>query len=468
MAEEERVEEILTLRGLRIRQPTWGMRIWVLPSIELAALEFGEEKMWQISGIPELDKQLQACKSKMDKPYAEHPREFNQLTGMMEPSAVIKEIMRERFHMQLVSNASLKMLEMISAFELDAFARGSTLRLADNASAPGSFIMAWWYWVTTMAEQPITLDWMASTLISDDESGRTTRAALGDTYGLRREHPARFMTTGTPYNGDVTDVKYIRYLQAHPILAGSFDVYTSDLGMWVPPDAYNNQEAYGARGNLGQVIIGLVLLRPGGALVTKQFTHMGAFTISLMAVLCALFATVNIVKPLTSGANNSEEYMVCTSYRGAPPALIDRLIAALANGSHWPKTPAEYKRQNFAMPLVSGSCLPMPFKTAIVAATRDLVTSQCKKLDENLTEVSRVLTSGADLRPTRAFMTQHVTPFIDPWLALAPFKVMDPKAYLPAFSEEKAAAEGRQRGFESARKPAGQVTRGRGGRGGGR
>jgi hypothetical protein len=389
-----------------------SLRRWLLPRLNLAECKF--DKMptdWTFDEIPREDERLKACKSRIDKPYKENPRKWEELTILLEPSRMIRDTMCARYDPQYVTNAWLKLIEIFAVFGI---AQGpEPIKMFDNASAPGAFIMAAHYWKTCV--YPGQFTWMASTWLAD------SYVALDDRYGLARAFPERFTTFKTEFNGDTMDVKYLRYMEA--TYGGHFNLYTSDLGMRIPDGKYNCQEAVNARGNLGQILMGLVTLTRGGVMITKQFSHMSSFTISIMAIMSSVFEKLWVTKPLTSKPDNSEEYLVGIGYLGIPSHLKDIMYDMLEG------TVGEYniEARNFLPPLLAKGCISQEFERTIVAITRSLVDSQCSKIDANLREYASMLAEHRCV-PSAEFTAANMSEdIIEGWIALAPFKRMSKK-----------------------------------------
>lgn len=274
--------------------------------------------------------------------------------------AGLKWDVKRRFGAQVVTNAWLKMYEIAVQMGLvlsarvpskggaGAAAEGAAgevytheLRAFCNAELPGAFVCALNHLLCT--DFPETrFAWVGSSLYP--EPGRVAARAhagagaaapeatgdiLGDYYGLLAHNPSRWLM-GPDMRGDVTAAADVDALVAGARAAlGEVDLYTSDVGIDVSED-YNRQEELTARIHLGQTLTGLRSLRAGGAFVVKTYTFFHPFSVSLIAVLAAVFDSFYVVKPLTSRAANSEVYLVGVGFRGLAPALERRLAAALA------------------------------------------------------------------------------------------------------------------------------------------
>jgi hypothetical protein len=378
------------------------MLTWPLPDVKIdldAFVEPPNPGYWEIPWARDADETLRTCKSRLDKPYAEDRRRFEKLTIQLEPSRHIRDRVMREYAPQLATNAWFKLIELIATFGLPAC---SELTHFDNASAPGAFIMAMNYWTSTIESRPYK--WTASSLIAKENN-----TALGDSYGLARLYPHNFATHGTKFDGNTFDVSYLRWISRSKF-AGAFNLYTSDLGMFVPEAHYNCQEAYNARGNLGQILMGLLTLRRGGMLITKQFANMSSFTLSLMAAVASVFDHTWISKPITSKPDNSETYIVAQGYRGAPEWLTCLFFDALMA----PWDDYDLLAREFAPPLFPLAAIGRDFIDTIVAATNTLVARQCAKIDENLAEYLRMVTS-AESAPSPSFVARVIQPAIAAW-----------------------------------------------------
>jgi hypothetical protein len=397
------------------------MFCWRIPTCDFSDWKESnaEPVAWLDPTMAELDAELKSCKSKIDEPFAENPKRWEAYTIKLEPSTHIRDLVRITLGAQCITNAWLKIIEIFASFGIIPPAR--PLRMFDNASAPGVFIMAAHYWTTCVNRAPFY--WRASTLL-DENAG-----ALSDQYGLMETYPDRYTTHGTKFNGDTTDVEYIRYVGQE--YGGQFNLYTSDLGMRIPAGKYNCQEAVNARGNLGQVLMGLVVLAVGGTMVTKQFTHMSAFTQSIMAILTHCFSRVYLSKPRTSKGDNSEEYLVCIGYRGIAKPLMESMMAALAASADG----YNLDDINFLPPLIDELFLTQSFKDIIIESTRTLVAAQCAKINENIEEYGRMVKN--DGVPSIAFQRRVLDPKkISQYLSIARFTRMTKSQYVRV-SEER-------------------------------
>ncbi len=252
----------------------------------------------KIRGMPLLKQQTNKAKARYEAPTKKNASLFYKTVRTYEPAYAFRSEVHKKTGAKNVSGAWLKAYEMFSEF--DIFDK-KHIRYFDNAAFPGSFILAAHHYVTTMTDAKF--EWFASSLMDDD--------ALQDKYGLYQNYNTRWMMD-KKNNGDVTSLSNQKAICEK--MGNSIDVYTSDLGFDVSSD-YNEQEALHAHANLGQIITGLLVLKKGGHMITKQYSAYSPFTISIIGVLNKLFDQVYISKPLFSKMGNSESYLVCKNYK---------------------------------------------------------------------------------------------------------------------------------------------------------
>jgi hypothetical protein len=189
----------------------------------------------------------------------------------------------------------------------------------DNASFPGSFILGTQHYYQTMGGKHF--NWFASSKLDDDEI-----KPLHDDYELYKLNPDKWLMN-QQFRGDVTNLKMLsRFKQK---LGGKVDLYTSDLGFGI--DDYNKQEEIQAHANLGQIVSGLLVLKIGGNMITKQYTYYHPFTVSMMAMMTLLFKKVDICKPMSSKPDNSETYLVGIGFLGLSNEIEKILFDKLTN-----------------------------------------------------------------------------------------------------------------------------------------
>lgn len=391
------------------------MLLFIITDPNIDTKNLTAPSMTEIAGLREMRDRLEVCKSALDVFYTNENkmRLFESATNSMEPSYEIKKRLRS-LNTQFPTNAYAKMLEMAVEFKLLDYAQNGVIKYFDNASAPGAFVLAMNYW-TTMNN--IKFDWMASTYIAN-----ANNTALSDKYGIMAMNMERYTTTNTTFNGDTTDVKYLRYIQSK--IGGTFDVYTSDLGVEINEGQYHLQEAMNAKPNLGQILFGLLVLRKGGAFITKQYYHFSTFTMSLILLVATCFDETFLHKPMTSKPDNSEVYIVGLGYKGAPQWVIDVMFSKLEH--EWISDDLE---MNFTLPLISMADVSEKSKLQLFEVLKVLTTRQCTKLRANIAEFQANEQKNKG-RPSKQFLSNHVDQYVKQYFEMADFKPQDRKTYI--------------------------------------
>lgn len=265
----------------------------------------------------------------------------------------LKRTLRAEYGMQIATNASSKMYELIVQMQLIACQTGALPRLRAfcDAELPGAFIVAINHYVRTMCPET-NLEWVASSYYPEAAAVKGDPTILGDHYGIYAGNRGRWLMGPRPnalpegepdLTGNLLDASTVAALAdaVHAIFGSGATLYTSDAGIDVSAD-YNRQEELTAWLNFGQILAGLLALAPGGHLVTKQYTFTAPFSRSLIALVAALFDEAYVTKPLTSRPANSEVYVVGKGFRGIGRALADALLDRLAAGpgagpfAEWP------------------------------------------------------------------------------------------------------------------------------------
>lgn len=199
-----------------------------------------------------------------------------------------------------ISNAYLKCWEMLNI--VSGFFYGKDINHFDNASLPGDFIRSTSLWLTINAPNS-KYDWKANSLIADD--------ALEDRFNLIRDNPTKWMMSDK-MNGDVTRKENINIIK-YNLKNWKPNLYTSDLGFRMN-NKFEEEEEHLAC-NIGQILLGLEILAPGGIMITKQFTIFTKISRVILLLLKKIFSQVWVVKPQTSKADNSEIYIISINYK---------------------------------------------------------------------------------------------------------------------------------------------------------
>eukprot|EP00048_Salpingoeca_helianthica_P001178 m.47325 g.47325 ORF g.47325 m.47325 type:complete len:551 (+) comp11259_c0_seq1:21-1673(+) len=260
--------------------------------------------------------------------------DFDRLMFGMDMYHGLKRTLREQFGMQVCTNASMKMSEILVEMKLFPRKGSRRIRVFCNAELPGAFVVAINHYIhTRYRDERFDFDWVASSFYPEDGE-----FLLGDAYGFYAGNRDRWFMGPRPnalpehmptITGDVTDPRTVEATEA--AVQARFGregatLYTSDVGVGVSDD-YGSQEETTSALNFGQIVCGLFALGKGGSLVTKQYTFFTAFNRSLAAILSTLFDVLYVTKPRTSRPTNSETYLIGKGFRGLSPSLRASLLA---------------------------------------------------------------------------------------------------------------------------------------------
>lgn len=226
----------------------------------------------------------------------------------------LKQTISFKYHMQIVTNATIKIFEILSQMRI---INTNNISAFCNAELPGGFIIGINHYIKMIKNS--TFRWVASSYLSE-------KGTLGDSYGIY-EHNINNWLMDETMNGDITDIDNVLEIsrRVHMRFPKGVDLYTSDAG-FDTSNNYNEQEEQTILLNYGQILTGLLTLSLGGTLITKQFTFFTIFNRSLITLLSMLFNELYIVKPVSSRPLNSEVYLVGIGFKGLYDPLKSYMI----------------------------------------------------------------------------------------------------------------------------------------------
>jgi 23S rRNA U2552 (ribose-2'-O)-methylase RlmE/FtsJ len=210
------------------------------------------------------------------------------------------------------SNASQKIREMFDMFKT---VPSSSFH---NAEFPGGFVKE------TIRCYP-EVKWMISSWMPKEQT-----TAITDKYHLYKTYPENFITLPSHIrdnpmeDGNLTKLSECQriYKEVLKRRGNGVDLYTSDGG--IETNDYLNQESATFVLKIGEAIVGLNVLKPGGTMILKFYTCFEENTRSLILHLCMFFNKYYIVKPATSRITNSEIYFVGMDFISVnPPELSE-------------------------------------------------------------------------------------------------------------------------------------------------
>lgn len=376
-----------------------GLKSWTIKHTE-ALLPSDNTKKYRIKSLDVAADELATAKSQLDDKCAK--QSFLANWAMFDPFKQERAIIAEIGNAQNVSNAWLKCFELIMAYGLVDSIKNikptESFMHFDNASFPGSFIIATHHLLNTLYPQEAgRYVWRGSSLLS---ATKQTVKPLEDKYGLYERYPTHWLMH-EKNNGDVLSEANQRDFVAQ--IGGQVSLYTSDLGFDVSCD-YNNQETLHQTANIGQILSGLLTLKPGGSFITKQYTFFEPTTVAVMYATSFFFDEFYLCKPFTSRMANSETYLVGKGYRGGADfthpyikAMLDRITG---------KTP-------IGIPMFDAKLYPKQYLTMIVNAAKTLSKDQIGKINLDLERVK-------DINATLPLFQKECEPQLVEWFMLNP------------------------------------------------
>ncbi len=371
-------------------------------------------KKYKIKKLNDLKEKLAKAKSKLDKDannlsFARYWKEFD-------PFKNEKNIIATLGNTYNVSNAWIKCYELIECFCLiPREINDDTFIHFDNAAFPGSFILSVNHYINTMRSWKEKYTWIASSLLDKNEENKSP---LEDKYGLYQNYKNNWLMTDKN-NGDVLSKK--NQEDFHDRLKESIDLYTSDLGFDVSSD-YNNQELIQAPANIGQILTGLLTLKKGGSLVTKQYSIFEAITLSIMYATASFFDEFYICKPYSSREANSETYLVGKGFKGNVSLDHPYIQAMFARIT---------KEVDINVPLFDAKDYPTDYIKFVTNCAEDIFINQINKLESDIERVYKCLKSNhkgntCDNDMVKEFNNQEKNK-IERWYYNNPIKLIETK-----------------------------------------
>jgi hypothetical protein len=284
-----------------------------LRSIKFKLTKYNNGKKFKVLRQLQLKNDLALVKSGIDQ-FIEGDKNkeeyYMKVTNILDQFADFRRRLKRQVSMPYITNAFLKCWEMIQDFKLIPYDHMDNYRVFCNAEFPGAFIFAIHHYMSTSTISPL-FEWYGNSLWPGSDN---TGNILGDEFGLYKKYRQNWLMDSTDHIGDVTDIKTIDHI--YDKIGESVDLYTSDIGIGLNIENFNDQEEVETSLNLGQIICGLVSLKKGGHLVCKMFMFFTPFNISLLYVLNDMFSEFYISKPVTSRPGNSEIYIIGKGYKG--------------------------------------------------------------------------------------------------------------------------------------------------------
>ena len=325
----------------------------------------------------ELDKNVSTAKSLLDEPYKD--RRYSKASYLFESFNCEKANVANLSKNINITNAWMKAYEIFDHYELMLIPEKGIPPKEfvhfDNASFPGSFILAAHHYMNTKSSIGNLYKWYASSLVNDTE---VVKDHLEDEYCLFKNYPNRWLMS-KKNNGDVSNpLNLLDFQKRLPRV----NLYTSDLGFDVSKN-YNSQETLHIPAHYGQLLCGLMVLKQGGHMVVKQYTLFHETNLSNLATLTHFFEEVYICKPATSKPDNSETYLIGKFFRGnISDIIISKMLGELGSC---------FKSTNIPRPLFDITMCGNAFLEGVGIALSMLADIQINKIEMNISAFKEIV-----------------------------------------------------------------------------
>jgi hypothetical protein len=234
-----------------------------------------------------------------------------------------KNDIKYNYNTKICTNAWLKCMELIVTEKLINVNEGDTFSHLGSAELPGNFLLAVNHYLKTHYKK-INYDWHGSSFMPDPNNPTST--ILEDIYDIWKNNPERWLM-GVEMNGNVKKVENLEYIENK--LKEGKDLYTSDGGISLNYNEFALQEKIELDLKLGEILLGLMVLKKGGSMFVKIYTIFERFTVELIILVSYLFEEFYITKPFCSKQANSELYIVGKGYKGKNIDVINLLKTKL-------------------------------------------------------------------------------------------------------------------------------------------
>lgn len=342
-----------------------------LPKVDLNTEEYSLDE------FEEIENKLNNAKNQIDKYYQTHKEEYTKFSfALRRTNPIILDLKKRGF--KAITRASLKLIELFNDYILPELSSKEPCAVFENGCFPCAFMK-------TFSDIYPNYEIYGSSLLSDNDV-----ISLEDTYKIYQKNPGRFfMGNYSPNaNGDMTNPKCILALAniLKTCLGDRLRLYVSDASIGIGED-FNDQEKLNVRVGLGCIVCALMVLPKGAHAIFKFYTMFQAITINIVAILSSVFGEVIIVKPVSSGKNNSEHYLVCKHYKGTPGETLTLLVQKVALGN--------------TSPMIARRDIPRDFLGDIKEFFEERCEEQTKEIVSNISEFETYLKNPKTFQKTK-------------------------------------------------------------------
>lgn len=293
---------------------------WCVPDPNVALRHSAEEHC----RLQALKASLNAVKNQLSD---KNVQVWHQHTNSTNRAGKVIAAVRSAANAEICTQAWCKFFEILGTFGLlpEEALRNGELNTVHLCEAPGAFITALNHYIkTSESTRYCDWSWAANTLNPYHEANGGSTTIMDDRL-IANTLPWWFF--GSDNTGNIMIQKHLLELQAFVANMRRVDLVTAD-GSFDCQENPDEQEALVASLHYCEVTAALLLLSPAGSFVLKMFTLYEHSSICLLYLLNCCFRSVNVFKPATSKAGNSEVYVVCLNYDGKEGVrpLLSKLI----------------------------------------------------------------------------------------------------------------------------------------------
>ena len=217
-----------------------------------------------------------------------------------------------------ISQAWLKMYEIITDCNLIPTQRKSTYKSFHICEAPGTFINCINNYISTKTKYD-SFEWKAQSLHSKSAKGKGT--AFGDDFGLIKRHKERW-DWGADGSGDITNIMNIKHYEKVVKEMHGVDLITSDCGLPMKCEGYEKVA-------FASFLTILQCLPKGGSMVYKILTPIDEpLILNLIYIAYNNFKELIFYKPVQN-SQSREFYIVGKGYLGTEPYILEKFFDEL-------------------------------------------------------------------------------------------------------------------------------------------
>ena len=341
------------------RTISYNRQVPLLPELEYLANRI-EQTGYLIDSRRDLSKPIKTEKDKTDpqiKKWWEVNKQFRYYKHKDDTEKMhLDQLIRRRLKDDTISQAWLKMYEIITDCDLVPRNQKGRFHSFHIAEAPGTFINALNNYIHTKT-QFAGFDWNAQSL-------HTKGTRIGDQFGLIRRHPQRW-DWGATNDGDITKIRNIKYYKQRVASREKIDLMTSDAGLAMKDSGYEKVA-------FASLLAILDILPAGASMVYKILTPIDEpLILNLIYVAYCNFKQLIFYKPVQN--NQSREfYIVGKGYLGTDARILEAFYNELKQYKEGSNRDLFHDKY------------PEAFVRQFVAISRQLADNYCYTIERNI------------------------------------------------------------------------------------